>query len=151
MVCKNLKELEKELRKRIDIAMLTDVTQTVSEVMIDHIQQDVYDTYEPTVYNRRWDNGGLADPNNVVSSMEGNTLIVENYTLGNQYINGRNGDVSKNYNKPIVNIIETGVGYDTRFNMKRPFIENTIYDLATNKYHVEALKQGLNKTGLEVK
>lgn len=151
MVCKDLKELEKELRKRIDVAMLTDVAQTVSEVMIDHIHRDVYDVYKPTIYSRRWDNGGLADPDNIVSSIEGDTLIVENYTLGNKYFNGMNNCISGNYNKPIASIIETGVGYDTGFDMPRPFMKNTIYDLDTNKYHVIALKQGLNKLGLEVK
>lgn len=150
MICKNLKELEKELRKRIDVAMLTDVAQAASDVMIDHIQQDVYDVYEPFYYDRRYDDGGLADPNNIVSSIEGNTLIIENYTLGNQYVGGYWG-ISKNTDKPISNIIETGIGYDTRFNMKRPFMKNTIYDLATNKYHVKALKQGLTKLGLEVR
>lgn len=148
MICKNFKELEKELKKRIDFALLTDVTQVVSEVMIDHISEDVYDSYESTMYDRRYDNGGLLDPDNIVSSLEGSTLVIENHTVGNPYITG---SISKNSGKAIAGVIETGIGYDTNFSMRRPFIKNTRYDLFTNKYHVKALKQGLNKLGLEVR
>ena len=47
MICKNLKELEKELYKRINTALDTDVADTVKEIMTDHIVRDVYDKYEP--------------------------------------------------------------------------------------------------------
>ena len=39
MVVKNLKELERELRTRIDYALLTDVTEVVTTVMLDHIER----------------------------------------------------------------------------------------------------------------
>lgn len=51
-VCKSLKELEKALQEKVDIALLTDVAQTVTEVMQDHIAQDVYDVYNPSRYAR---------------------------------------------------------------------------------------------------
>ena len=54
MICKNLKELEKELYKRINTALDTDVADTVKEVMTDHIIRDVYDKYDPAVYQRRY-------------------------------------------------------------------------------------------------
>ena len=41
MVVKNLKELERELRTRIDYALLTDVAEVVTTVMLDHIERDV--------------------------------------------------------------------------------------------------------------
>ena len=47
MICKNLKELEKELYKRINTALDTEVADTVKEVMTDHIIRDVYDKYDP--------------------------------------------------------------------------------------------------------
>ena len=46
MICKNLKELEKELYKRINTALDTEVADTVKEVMSEHIQKDVYDKYK---------------------------------------------------------------------------------------------------------
>ena len=66
MVVKNLKELERELRTRIDYALLTDVTEVVTTVMLDHIERDVYDSYVPHEYVRRYDNGGLMDINNII-------------------------------------------------------------------------------------
>ena len=39
MVVKNLKELERELRARIDYALLTDVAEVVTTVMLDHIRK----------------------------------------------------------------------------------------------------------------
>ena len=86
MVVKNLKELERELRTRIDYALLTDVTEVVTTVMLDHIERDVYDSYVPHEYVRRYDNGGLMDINNINSSIEGDTLVVENNTMANPYI-----------------------------------------------------------------
>ena len=71
MVVKNLKELERELRTRIDYALLTDVAEVVTTVMLDHIERDVYDSYVPHEYVRRYDNGGLMDINNINSSIEG--------------------------------------------------------------------------------
>ena len=53
MICKNLKELETELYKRINKALDEDVADTVKEVMTDHIIRDVYDKYDPAVYQRR--------------------------------------------------------------------------------------------------
>ena len=150
MNVKTLKALEREIEIRIKTALATDVAKAVSDVMVDHIVQDVYDAYEPFQYERRWDEGGLLDPDNIQSTLIGDTLIIENMTVGNPYIGGGMG-ISKNDGQYIAGIIETGVGYDTKFNMKRPFIHNTKYDLFTHKYHVSAMKQGLKRLGLEVK
>ena len=68
MVVKNLKELERELKARIDYALLTDVAEVVTTVMLDHIERDVYDSYVPHEYVRRYDNGGLMDISNINSS-----------------------------------------------------------------------------------
>ena len=50
MICKNLKELEKELYKRINIALDTEVADTVKNVMSDHIRDDVYNKQKPKYY-----------------------------------------------------------------------------------------------------
>ena len=72
MICKNLKELETELYKRINKALDEDVADTVKDVMTDHIISDVYDAYEPVAYQRRYNNGGLLDANNIISTMGDN-------------------------------------------------------------------------------
>ena len=156
VVCKNLKELQNALQDKIDYALLTDVADTVSDVMTDHIARDVYDVYTPATYKRRLNNGGLLDKDNINSSIEENTLVVENNTKGKPYYRvGAGFTYSQNKGKEIVGVIETGDGYDIHDweydGVPRPFIQNTREDLKNNKYHITALKQGLEKQGLEVK
>ena len=156
MEVKSLKELEKELQKRIDYALLTDVTDVVTEIMIEHINNDVYAVYEPRVYRRRMKNGGLGYPGNINGSIDGDTLIVENNTMADPYIFIAGIDIpvmSKNAGKELTPIIEMGESYDFDwgiYNTPRPFIHNTIEEIKTNNYHVRALKEGLIKQGIEV-
>lgn len=157
MLCKNLKELKKELKKRINLALDENVTDVIKDVMTDHIIQDVYDAYEPVGYSRRFDNDGLLDEENIVSTVnDNNELSVRNVTTGSRYYTvNEKKYTSKNYNKPIARIIESGNGYDVHNwdydGVPRPFIKNTRDDLEQNHYHTEAMKQGLKKQGLDVK
>ena len=168
MICKNLKELEKELYKRINTALDTEVADTIKEVMTDHIIRDVYDAWEPQAYMRRYnqsgndigspfddtDNIGLLGQENIISTIDGDgNLFVQNMTLGSRYYYDATGwHISKNAEKPIAGVIETGRGYDVLGNATpRPFIQNTHDDLEQNHYHTEAMKRSLKKQGLEVK
>ena len=155
MICKNLKELEKELYKRINIALDEDVADTVKEVMTDHIIQDVYDAYEPTAYQRRYDDGGLLDPDNIIATLGNNgEMLVQNITLGSEYYyipSIKRSFRSANVDNFIAPIIEYGKGYDVVDIFPRPFIQNTHDDLEENHYHTQAMKQSLKKQGLEVK
>lgn len=165
-VCKNSKELYAELMKRVNVALDTDVADIIKDVMTDHIVTDVYEEYEPKMYARRYnqsgndinspfddtDNIGLLDPNNIISTIDGDGgLKVENITLGSRYYyDGGQRKISSNAGQPIAEVIETGIGYD--IGMKpRSFMQNTHDDLEQNHYHTEAMKQSLKKQGLEVK
>jgi hypothetical protein len=153
MIVNSLEELEKELSKRINIALGVDVADIVRDVMTDHIVQDVYEAYEPIGYERRYNKNGLLDPNNIISIIDGyGGLSVQNITLGNPYyIRDGQSVKSKNSNLPITNVIETGEGYDTwKGSSPRPFMKNTHDDLKENHYHTKAMKSGLKKQGLEV-
>lgn len=157
-VCKSLKELEKALQEKVDVALLTDVAQIVTEIMQDHIAQDVYDVYSPSMYARRANENGLLDNRNINSSIEGNTLIVENNTLGAPYYydsSDKKTKKSANAGEEIAGVIESGRGYDVSDweydGAPRPFIENTREELKDYEWHKKALKQGLQKQGLEVK
>lgn len=155
-VCKSLKELEKALQGKVEIALLTDVAETVRDVMLDHIIEDVYDEYTPFEYSRRNNENGLMDGNNINASIEGNTLIVENNTLGKPYYReGKELKRSQNADQEIAGVIESGQGYDIHDweydGISRPFIENTRRELVDYDWHKKALKQGLQKQGLEVK
>ena len=155
MICKNLKELEKELYKRINTALEEDVADVVKDIMTDHIIQDVYEAYEPTGYQRRYANGGLLDPNNIIATLGNNgEMLVQNITLGSEYYyipSIKRSFRSANADKFISPIIEYGIDYDVVGVFPRPFMQNTHDDLEQNHYHTQAMKQSLKKQGLEVK
>ena len=160
----SLKELEKELQKRINNALNSEVADVVKYKMEDHIISDVYNVYDPEVYVRRYTNGGLIDPNNIVAYAEHGTLTVKNITIGDKYVSinhytatGHTSTptVSQNYNKPIAGVIETGKGYDVHGwqydGVPRPFMKNTRDELEQSHLHTKVLKQGLIRQGLNVK
>ena len=168
MVCKDIKELEKELQDRIDAALLTDVAEMVRDVMTDHINRDVYDVYEPSQYTRRYNesgidinsrfddtnNTGLLDPANITAYIDRTGILtVENDTVGSKYYYKKGSKViSKNAGKPIAGVIETGNGYDVWDDAEpRPFIANTRDEIREGDYHIKALKQALKRMGLDVK
>lgn len=153
----SLKELEKELQKRIDIALLNDVYETVRDVMVDHIIEDVYEKYESRYYERRYNDDGLLDPENIIAATLKGELAIQNVTLGTDTFYKKNNRyyTSQNANKYITPVIETGIGYDVDsweyYGIPRPFMQNTHDDLEKNHYHTHSLKIGLQKQGLEVK
>lgn len=161
---KNLKELEKFLNNKIKSAMQNEVAEKVRDVQQSKIDSEVYNAYQPSspdgepfVYDRRRDNDGLRDRDNMVAkvkdSANGVELSVENVTKG------------KDKDFEIAGLIEygdnSGYGnYDYKYNRdgtaeqylkERPFIQETRKSLIQSKEHVDALKQGLKRNGINIK
>lgn len=157
---KNLKDLEKYLKEKIDNSLEKEVASMVKAVQTDHIVDDVYMAYnnvnggrqEPYVYKRRYFQGGLIDRENMQSEVNDGTLTVTNIAETNPNYAG----------SPVENLAglieyghENGYGqYDYTRNrdgtewqymQPRPFIENTRDDIAKNKLHVKALKEALKR------
>lgn len=137
---KNLKDLEKILKQKIATSLQTDVSHAGREAMKDNIEHTVYEVYEPTMYQRQKDNGGLTDDENIITTMVNDTtLSIESHRM----------DGDKNVSETII----TGKGYDFEFpyyNRPRDFIEATKEDLRHTKSHITALHRGLKKQGLNV-
>ena len=154
-VCKNSQELYNELMERINKSLLDDVAPMVEKTMLEHIENDVYRAYSPSSYMRRGEKDkGLLDPENIITTPEHDGCIsISNQTLGREfYFYEREPVRSDNADKPIAEIIETGEGYDYWDNaFPRPFMKNTVDEIKTEKKHIEKLKDGLKKLGLEVK
>ena len=81
-----------------------------------------------------------------------------NNTLGSPYYydpSDKKIKKSANAGEEIVGVIESGRGYDISDweydGVPRPFIKNTRKELKDYEWHKKALKQGLQKQGLEVK
>jgi hypothetical protein len=161
---KNLKDLEKFLNNKIKSAMQNEVAEKVRDVQQSKIDSEVYDAYqphtednEPYVYDRRRDDDGLRDRENMVADVKdsgnGVELSVENVAKG------------KDNDFQIAGLIEYGDGagygeYDYKYNRdgtaeqylkERPFIEETRKSLRQTKQHVDALKNGLNRQGIDTK
>jgi hypothetical protein len=161
---KNLKELEKFLNNKIKSAMANEVAEKVRDVQQSKIDTEVYDAYqpntpdnEPYVYDRRKDNDGLRDRENMIADVKdsghGVELSVENVAKG------------KDKDFQLAGLIEYGDNagygeYDYKYNREgtaeqylkeRPFIEETRKSLRQTKQHVDALKQGLHRQGINSK
>ena len=113
MIVNNLSELKAEIEKRVSSTLQNEVANKVEDKMVDEIYKTVY-TYDQISYTRRYfasgldvgsvfddtDNTGLADVNNIVSTVNGCTLTVENMTLGSHYYfnveRDKNGKIAKN-------------------------------------------------------
>lgn len=85
------KEFEEKLQKRADkIVRQKNVTvpiaKKVEETMYKVIKENVYDSYTPVNYERRGENGGLLDTDNIVATISGNHIIIENLAEPNESI-----------------------------------------------------------------
>ena len=157
---KNLKDLEKYLKEKIDNSLEKEVASMVKAVQTDHIVDDVYMAYnnvdgarkEPYVYERRYFEGGLIDRENMQSEVVDGVLTVTNIAEANEDYKG----------SPVTNLaglIEEGhLGHygqydytknrdDTewQYMSPRPFIANTRDDIKKNKLHVKTLKEALKR------
>ncbi|MET3209904.1 UNVERIFIED_CONTAM: hypothetical protein ABIC26_002852 [Paenibacillus sp. PvR008] len=136
----NFAELERLLKQKIASALQVDVAHTVKDNLKQSIEDNVYDVYTPTVYERQRDQGGLTDERNIAVEMIGqDTVSIESQRM----------DGSKNVSL----VVETGQGYDFEFaysGRPRPFVEKTVEELHNTNAHVAALHRGLERQGLDV-
>lgn len=138
MTFKNLNSLCRHIEKQIQDTMVNEVADTVKDNMTEAVHTSVYDAYSPQYYNRRMNNGGLSDTQNIeVTEIKNGIAVHDAASLDN----GRN-----DYSLDEI-IVNRGVlGYP----QSRDFYAETADKLQENQEHTEALKQGLKKRGIEV-
>jgi hypothetical protein len=159
----SLEKMFLELNKNIAKTMKMEVSTVVKKVESMKVESEVYEKYrpdtpdgEPWQYKRRRANGGLSDPDNMISNVNiiGNNvdLSIENVTVGAQD------------SFQISDLVEEGDGfggkeYEYKTNRDgtaeqylrpRPFQQSTVDELAKTGEHVKALKLGLKAQGLDV-
>ncbi|MNK45802.1 hypothetical protein D3C87_645730 [compost metagenome] len=138
----NIKQLESILRKKISVALHTDVAESVKETMKDKIEEEVYSVYSPSVYERQREHGGLLDEHNMIVDMiNDTTMTVESQRMDE----GRN----------VSEIVETGQGYNPDWpfpyeGVPRPFTEATREQIHNDGSVHFALYKGLKRQGLDV-
>lgn len=134
--------------------MLNEAHEVVSEEQSRMVQQEVYSPYDPYQYDRRRTQGGLADTRNMIGSisygLQGIEYVMENITQGeNGYelaglieYGHNNGHGSYEYTR-------NRDGTQERYLQARPFISSTIESLQRSLAHVEAVRRGLRRRGIE--
>lgn len=158
---KSLTELNKYLNTQMRSVMENEMAQMVKKEESDSVQKNVYQQYqpnngEPYIYERRKENGGLADKSNMKSKVKnvpnGLELSVENITKGKddkfriddlvEYGDGTNG---KEYEYKD-NRSDTADEYLRA----RPFTEKTAENILQSNAHVQVMKNGLKAKGIDV-
>ena len=147
----SLAELDKEARRRIDVALNGEVKNVVEDCMKDHIQRDVFAAYTPKVYERRGDSG-IEGEGNIESTVKDGLLTVKNvaklegprvpgYTASTATQTGL-AQLLEGQGKGVANI--WGSPSSAGYLKPRPFVTNTKRDVASGKAHgqiVRAIKK----------
>lgn len=119
----SLEELKEYIGGRVDDALQGEVTEYIKDVIQQHIVDDVYNAYSPTMYARRYDNNGLLDrwylEDSYYSTPDVKYLFITSNAL-------------ENYTgKPILGRMINDSGYPNIFNHEdypwmhpRPFMDN---------------------------
>lgn len=154
-----LAQANAQLQKKVDSALTNEVFEKVRDVEVETIDSVVYGVYNPKMYRRRGNYGGMADPYNIEisgGSAANGVLTVVNMTEANP--SSVSGNATTGKNLPM--LIERGHGYGGNlydypgkgsYMKPRPFTERTIENLAGSKAHVTALRNGLVRQGVKVK
>lgn len=151
-----------KVKSKVGDTLSHEVFEAVKEEESAAIDSEVYGVYTPKKYRNRGLGAGMADPSNIVmsdGSASNGKLTVVNITEPNPAGCEDNWRVTTDKNLP--ELIEFGQGYNSmgydfprhglRYMEPRPFTEKTIENLKNNKAHVEAMKNGLRKRGLNIK
>ena len=135
----NLNSLLAYAERDIKKVMQKEVAKAAKKNMKKAVETAVYDKYTPLYYNRRKDNGGLSDINNMASlPIENGIMLIDNAPLNNGKIDYRLDDI----------VVNRGVlGYP----QGRDFYSETSDNLMKNGDFEEALVQGLKKKGYDIK
>ena len=147
----NLDLLAKFLEEKIDKSLKRETAQVVVKTMQQHIKSDVYPLYSPDMYQREYYRGGLLDPDNIEIQVTNTGISVENV---------RDNTTDEDYNghyRNVAEIVETGENYNWTASriykdpFPRPFTENTREELRTSNILEQAMKDGLNRQGIDAR
>jgi len=138
-MAKNMVQIQAMI-ERAAIKAMQQSNSNVKRVMVEtgeqHVQQDVYDTYQPNQYERT---GELKE--SFVTDNEANGVSLDNIRVDGS--------------RDVATVVETGEnyqyqGYGYGYEKPRPFMANTKRDLEDGRL-VNALAKDLNNMGIKTK
>lgn len=164
----NFKDLEKLVQKKIAKTVKSpQVLKVFRQAMVDSVYTEVYDYYQPSEYERRYDDGGLSDARNMAFTsheLKGNTFVsdFENLTVGSDatvydyptdsmngyFISDLIENGSNNTHTSPANSENGWYNPDGRWADPRPFAKATAEKLnrtTYNKHLKDALERGINE------
>jgi hypothetical protein len=138
------KQILGNMNVAISDALGNEVAGVVKKAIVKSAQENVYDAYDPDFLSRYGVSGGLLDEANLVVSVSGNELTVDNETPF-QHLWGGNYPTEN-----LSDVIESG---DPRFNMgnagSRKFMEPAKEAVIDSGEAVRALQEGLQRNGID--
>ncbi len=144
--------LDNELRKRVELAMRNEVFKEAQSAISNHISSEVYDVYDPVLYERRYilekapvnkdlyDDGDITL--NVFSSAEPAPSV------RNVPYNGPKGTFAQWINDGSVNNIFNDTHYV--WEDERPFYKRAVEELEATESYKQALADGLLRRGVNI-
>lgn len=145
---KNPKQLELHLNKVIDDIIRHEVKDVIVEIWLEVQKERVYKTYDPIQYDRRLEDGGLADPDNIVFAdfqkfKGGLHYVLENITEGA-------GDVVDDKINALIEGTDGFAGDPVTGMPARPYTEEAVSLIKSHPTAMKtALSQGFARHGIK--
>lgn len=143
-------ELLNDIKSDIQDTLLDEVLDEVKKIELEHVRDDVFGVYKPSIYERR-SSGGIDDPDNIVGEVYDMRLEVDNVTRFND------GYGTYNHGIGLASLINDGstshgyfYDYPGEFNNARPFIDNTIDEIERTDDVENALAKGLKRRKYDI-
>lgn len=139
-----------DLKSDIEDTLADEVLDEVRDIELFHIEQDVFRSYSPKIYERRRV-GGIDDPSNIIGEIRDMELEVDNIAeFNDDYF-------TYNHGQRLADLINDGEGksgyyydYPGEFERERPFIDNTIEEIQKTDSVENALTKGLKKRNYDI-
>lgn len=128
-----------KLNGAIQTAMEGVVADTAKAFLSDAVETEVYDKYDPTFYERKGYQGGLADPANMEARYDPASMTLEVEDVRQDEETGR----------LVAPIVESGRGYDYFSPGARPFHEVAERNIAESGTLDKALNHVLRSAGFD--
>lgn len=154
---KNVGEIKHYLENMVNAALDTTVKDGVIEGLENYAETDVYDVYSPVVYKRRY--SLFNEENYIVDKNKNMELTITPIVDFNPYINGKNGEISKNSGNQLSGLINYGDGwggytYDIppngrAYGKPRRFIDDVKNELNDGMFK-SLLAEGLENFGIRL-
>ena len=134
----SIEKILAEINSKIQNALENEVAETVIDTMQEVIQEDVYNTYQPEYYKRRYHDNGLIDRDNIHIDVAENSITLKNEAI----LTG--GEADFKLDEAVV------YGYGG-LPAPRDFYSSCRERLNDTGRHVKALKKGLRRQGIDVR